>query len=82
MTFDCCLASMDIKFYYRQLQDENRQLKTALEEHQTALELIMQRHRKLMLRIMQLSKKQAFAEQALSQLQQVCPFISPFKGKI
>uniref|UniRef100_A0A914WGF7 Cortactin-binding protein-2 N-terminal domain-containing protein n=1 Tax=Plectus sambesii TaxID=2011161 RepID=A0A914WGF7_9BILA len=49
----------------RQLQNDNRQLKVALEEHQQVLELLMQRHRQLMLKVMQLSQLQDLAEKAM-----------------
>ena len=45
----------------RELREENRELKLALEEYQSAIDLIMQRHREQMIKMMQVSHWQQMA---------------------
>ena len=50
---------------FRQLKEENRQLKLALEEHQAALDLIMLRYRQQVLQMVQMNWVQKIAEKSV-----------------
>lgn len=50
---------------FRILQEENRQLKMALDEHQVTLDVIMQRYRQQVVEMIKLNKLQQMADKAV-----------------
>ena len=55
----------------RELQQENRELRNSLEEHQSAIELIMSKYREQVARLMMANKLDQGAMQRSSQSNQV-----------
>jgi hypothetical protein len=53
------------KPFYRQLRDENRELKCTLEEHQNVLDILMTQHRDQIRQLMNVSRWQHLAMQAV-----------------